>query len=57
MGGCVCVLDGEGSSVFGSRAQTAVQTAVYLPGYIGYLTCFCEPLSPPYTCHTSLKIV
>ena len=54
---CVCVLDGEGGRVFGSRSLVVVQTAVYLTGHSDCLTGFCEPLFPTYSsvCHTGLK--
>ena len=41
-----------------SRARAVILTAVYqLTGYSDCLTGFCEPLSPPYRCHASLKNV
>ena len=30
---CVCVLDGEGSTLFASRVLVVIQTAMYLIGY------------------------
>ena len=54
---CMCVLDRDGSWVFASKALEVVWTAVYLTSYSDYLTSYCEPLSPSYSCHTSLKNV
>ena len=51
----VCVLDREGNMVLVSRTLVAVQTAVNLMLYSNCLTGSCEPLSPPYRCHTGLK--
>ena len=58
---CVCVscvfLDGEGSRVFASAALVVTWLTTYLTCYSHRLTSFCEPLSPPHTCHTGLKNV
>ena len=54
---CVCVVAREGNRVLGGRALEAAETAVYLTSYCNLLTAFCEPFSPPYRCHTSLKNV
>ena len=45
---CACVLDGEESRVFASRALVVVVvwTAVYQTVYSNCMTGFCEPLSP-----------
>ena len=51
----MCVLDGEGSWVFAaSTALVVVWMAVHLTGYSDFLDGFCEPLSPPFWCHTGL---
>ena len=52
---CVCVLDGEGKSVFASRAR--LQMTMHLTGYSDCQMGFHEPLSPPYRCYISLKNV
>ena len=55
---CVCVSGRERSWVFASTALVVVVwTTMYLNGYSDWLTGFCEPLSPPYRYHTSLKNV
>ena len=58
---CMCVscvfLDGEGSRVFASSALVVTWLTTYLTCYSHRLTSFCEPLSPPHTCHTGLKNV
>ena len=54
---CVCVVAREGNRVLGGRALEAAETAVYLTSYCNLLTAFCEPFSPHYRCHTSLKNV
>ena len=54
----VCVVDGEGSSVFASRdLAVLVSAAVYVTVQIDCLTGFREPLSPSYRCHTGFKNV
>ena len=60
---CVCacvpvhVLDTEGSRVVARRALVVVETAVYVTGFSDCQIGFCEPLLPPYRCHTGLKNV
>ena len=44
----VCVLDWAGSWVFASTALLVAWTAMYLTSYSDYLTCFHDPLLPPY---------
>ena len=51
----VCVLDREGNMMLASRALVVVQTAVDQTLYSNCPTGCCEPLSPPYKCHTGLK--
>ena len=48
MHACVCVLDWAGSWVFASTALLVAWTAMYLTSYSDYLTCFHDPLLPPY---------
>ena len=50
------VLDWEGSWVFASTALVVAEMALYLTGYSDCLNSFHERLSPPYGCHTSLKM-
>ena len=55
---CVCVLDGEGNMVVASRIVVVLLMAVHPTSYTDCLTSLsCEPLSPLYRCHTSLKNV
>ena len=55
-----CFLARKRSMVFASIALVVlvleVWTAVYLTSYSDYLTSFLEPLLPPYSCRTSLKV-
>ena len=54
---CMCVLDGEGSMMvaIASTVLVVIWMTVCLTGYSDHLTGLCEPLSPPYRCHTVLK--
>ena len=52
---CVCVLGRGLSWVFASTVLVVLWITVCLTSYSDYLTSFCEPLLPPYRCHTSLK--
>ena len=55
---CVCVLGREGSLVFASTALVISS----MDGHVSHrlqwsFKCFCEQLTPPYSCHTGLKNV